>query len=246
MYKFFRKIAERLLRIPPQPGTPPGDEASTRVFRAAPNYFKYLVVFWGLKTTAVVLPILVLATGFLALSYTVDRQSLRDAPLIVTIFVVVLASCLVRRLFRLAVLRLDYEKRWYVVTDRSLRVREGVVGVQEITVTFANIQNLTISQGPIQRFLGVADLRVDTAGGGGATHPAHGDDLHTAWFRGIDNADEVRQLIQQRLRRLKDSGLGDHEELRAEATSPRNDLTAALREVYRETAALRAAVATET
>ena len=39
------------------------------------------------------------------------------------------------------------------------------------------------------------------------------ENLHTAWFRGINNAGEVRELIQQRLRLLKDSGLGDHEEL---------------------------------
>jgi hypothetical protein len=33
--------------------------------------------------------------------------------------------------------------------------------------------------------------------------------LHTAYFRGVDNADRIRSLMQQRLRQLKDAGLGD-------------------------------------
>src|SRR5689334_4130316 len=215
MYNSFRSFCERLLRIPREPEPPPGDESTTRVFRASPNYFKYRVVLWALHTAAVVIPIFVAAGIFLGVASLTEKQSHSETLMIVIVSLVILFFALLQRLFILAVLRLDYEKRWYVVTDRSLRVREGVVTVQEMTVTFANIQNISISQGPVQRFLQVADLRVDTAGGGGEMGhgtPLH-HDLHTAWFRGIDNANEVRELIQQRLRRLKDSGLGDHEEL---------------------------------
>ena len=137
-----------------------------------------------------------------------------------------------------------------MVTDRSLRVREGVLTVREMTVNFANIQNIAISQGPIQRALGIADLRVDTAGGGGAaSSPHHGhqpsENLHTAWFRGINNAGEVRQLIQQRLGLLKGAGLGDQEDLSRPVPSPvagvpaSPGLLAVLREVHTEANALR-------
>jgi uncharacterized membrane protein YdbT with pleckstrin-like domain len=149
-------------------------------------------------------------------------------------------------LFSFAVLRLNYEKRWYVVTDRSLRIREGVVTVREMTVTFANIQNLSVMQGPIQRALGIADLQVETAGGGSSrgNEKQLGPNLHTAWFRGIDNAEEVKQLIQQRLRALKDSGLGDHDESRAaHAASAAPAFLEALRAVHAEASALHAAVA---
>jgi uncharacterized membrane protein YdbT with pleckstrin-like domain len=143
----------------------------------------------------------------------------------------------------LAVLRLNFEKRWYIVTDRSLRIREGVATVREMTVNFANIQNISISQGPLQRILGIGDLRVDTAGGGGGGHGKQASqNLHTAWFRGIDNANDVRELIQQRLRVLKDSGLGDHEELNAPAPKASFPaLLAALHDVHTEAAALRLA-----
>lgn len=246
MYNAFRTVCERLLRIPPDPQAPPGDESTTRVFRASPKYLKYLLVLWGLQAIGFLLPIIIVAGVMIAVSYSVGKQ--KSVPIVIGVFLLVLVLFALHRLFRLAVLRLDFEKRWYVVTDRSLRVREGVVQVQEMTVTFANIQNISISQGPIQRLLGIADLRVDTAGGGGGDggghsgHPGH--DLHTAWFRGIDNANEVRTLIQERLRHLKDSGLGDQEELAEHpAASPPDDVLNALREVYREASALRSAVA---
>ena len=33
-------------------------------------------------------------------------------------------------------LRVDYDLRYYVVTDRSLRVREGAWNVREMTITY--------------------------------------------------------------------------------------------------------------
>ncbi len=245
MYNSFRQLCERVLRIPPAPEPPPGDEASTRVFRAAPNYYKYLLALWAIKSAGVILILLVVALGPLVAAVAGERGMRDAAPFVVLGFALLLGLVLLGRLFALAIVRLDFEKRWYVVTDRSLRIREGVVNAQEMTVTFANIQNISISQGPIQRVLGIADLKVDTAGGGsGATDPHHAvRDLHTAWFRGINNANEVRQLIQQRLRHLKDSGLGDHEELALPATGAASrGLIAALREVHAEAAALRQAV----
>ena len=58
-------------------------------------------------------------------------------------------------------------------------------------------------------------------------------------FRGIDNAEEVKALIQERLRRLKAAGLGDHDD-RAAHETPRA-FVEALREVHAEAQALRAA-----
>jgi uncharacterized membrane protein YdbT with pleckstrin-like domain len=150
-----------------------------------------------------------------------------------------------RAVLSLAVLRLDFEKRWYVVTDRSLRVREGVVAVREMTVTFANIQNVAVMQGPIQRALGLADLQVETAGGGSAhaNQKQLGPNLHVAWFRGIDNAEEVKTLIQDRLRKLKDAGLGDHDDraFHHAPAAPAAGLLEALRAVHFEARALREA-----
>jgi uncharacterized membrane protein YdbT with pleckstrin-like domain len=113
-----------------------------------------------------------------------------------------------------------------------------------MTVNFTNVQNISVSQGPLQRILGISDLRVDTAGGGGGSSPGEkgSQNLHTAWFRGIENANDVRGIIQDRLRHLKDSGLGDHEELTQNLGSTSPEGLAALRAVHTEAAALRLAV----
>jgi membrane protein YdbS with pleckstrin-like domain len=247
MYDGFRSLAERLLRVPPAPEPPPGDEASARVFLAAPQYLKYLQILWLLRTGfALLFTVVPLAIVDVALLYARSHGRRPDAiviALVISLSVLVFLAVMLHAVFDLAVMKLDFDKRWYVVTDRSLRIREGVVKVREITFTFANIQNLSITQGPIQRAFGIANLKVETAGGGSAEAvPGRGTglNLHTAYFRGIANAAEVKELIQQRLRGLKDSGLGDHEELvpaSAGATTPA--LLEALRAVHAEARALR-------
>ena len=119
-------------------------------------------------------------------------------------------------------LRLNYEMRWYKVTDRSLRIRAGVWSVHEMTMTFANVQNISITQGPLERLFGIADVRVETAGGGGGHGGPHGKgdgfgaNLHTAVFRGVDDAEEIRDLMLARLRRVRGAGLGDLDDRRPE------------------------------
>lgn len=110
-----------------------------------------------------------------------------------------------------ALARLDYELRWYMVTDRSLRIRSGLATVQESTMSFANIQQVVVTQGPIQRVLGLADVRVQSAGGGGRSpkEESQSDSLHTGVFQGVDNAAQIRDLILERLRLFRAAGLGD-------------------------------------
>jgi membrane protein YdbS with pleckstrin-like domain len=118
-----------------------------------------------------------------------------------------------------ATVRLDYEMRWYIVTDRSLRIRSGIWRVDEMTMSFANLQHVTLSQGPLQRLLGIADLRVQSAGGGtvggGEGQHRQVNPMHTGIFRGVENAVEIRDLILERLRQFRETGLGDPDELRS-------------------------------
>ena len=101
---------------------------------------------------------------------------------------------------------MNYELRWYVVTDRCLRVRGGILNVHEITTTFANIQEVRLSSGPLQKLLGLADVEVHSAGGGSGKGSS---DSHVARFEGVDNAPEIRDFILVRLRQYRDSGLGE-------------------------------------
>jgi hypothetical protein len=147
-----------------------------------------------------------------------------------------------------AAVRLDYEMRWYLVTDRSLRIRSGLWKVREMTMSFANLQQVMVSQGPLQRLLGIADVRVHSAGGGGSSdpHQGQGDNMHTGVFHGVENAFEVRDLILDRLRHFRETGLGDPDELAhlPPANSPVSgaETVAAARELLVETRQLRCVI----
>ena len=73
-------------------------------------------------------------------------------------------------------------------------------------MTFANIQDIRVTAGPLQGYFKLADLEVRSAGGGAG--PA-GASAHAAYFEGLDNAEEIRELILERLRKYRDEGLGD-------------------------------------
>lgn len=148
-----------------------------------------------------------------------------------------------------AAVRLEFELHWYIVTDRSLRIRTGLMRLQESTMSFANLQQVEIQQGPLQRLLGLADLRVQSAGGGADRHSKHTrDSLHTGIFHGVENATEIRDLILERLRRFRESGIGDpddhapHDEAPKPAMVSTGDALAAAREVLAEVRALKRAL----
>ena len=125
-----------------------------------------------------------------------------------------------------------------------------------MTFTLVNVQDLRIRQGPLQRALGLADVELRTAGGSeapvgaGAHGGRHGRNLHLARFSGVANAEEIRDLVLERMRRVRDAGLGDPDDRTAAdaaaADAPRAtaapSLEAALRELRRESTALRHAV----
>src|SRR5262249_47196535 len=116
--------------------------------------------------------------------------------------------------FTYSIVRLNYEMRWFMVTDRSLRIRHGVWKVSESTMSFANIQQVVVTQGPLQRLLGLADVSVQSAGaGGGRQHASRRQaNLHLGHFEDVTNAPEIRDLILERLRRFRAAGLGDPDE----------------------------------
>jgi uncharacterized membrane protein YdbT with pleckstrin-like domain len=72
---------------------------------------------------------------------------------------------------------------------------------------------VTVDQGPLQRIFGIADVQVDTAGGGGhsagAQHGQASASPHRGLIEGMSNAAEIRDLILTRLRRSRSAGLGD-------------------------------------
>ncbi|HEX6927046.1 MAG TPA: PH domain-containing protein [Longimicrobiaceae bacterium] len=229
-----RRWLLKVLRVPPEPAIPEG--ASVRVFRAAPAYFRYRLVLWALGQLGALGGLI---AGLIGLSFLMPIVT---HPLLSfglrAVEAVAWLTFVVQLLFSLAVLRLDFDLRWYVLSDRSLRIREGIMTVKEKTMTFANIQQISIRQNPIQRLLGIADVHVRTAGGGAGGSSAgekSGESTHEAYFRGVNNADEIKGAIQDRVRLHRDAGLGDPDEPAALPPAPTLEpVLAAAREVLAE------------
>jgi membrane protein YdbS with pleckstrin-like domain len=199
----------RFLRVPSDPELPIGS-ADAWVFRAAPNYYRYRLTLWGFVQVAALTGLvigLVLLSGLMeTVTHPMAVLALKGGEALAWI------TFLGQIPFSLAVLNLDFELRWYIVSDRSLRIREGIVSLKEKTLTFANIQNVEIRRNPLQRFLGIADVRVRTAGGGGGSGDGSsqvGESMHEASFRGVDEPEKIRAAILERVRQQRDSGLGD-------------------------------------
>ena len=102
-------------------------------------------------------------------------------------------------------------------------------------MTFSNIQEIRVAAGPLQNLLKLADVEVQSAGGGSGPGNASG---HVGRFQGVSNANAIRDLIVERLRQYRDSGLGESQHSLA-SNSPDQAVTAA-RLVLAEARALRA------
>jgi uncharacterized membrane protein YdbT with pleckstrin-like domain len=249
MFEAIKLLLCQILRIPPEPHDPMGDVGSVRVFRAAKSYYRYKLLGWVLGSLAGVVGAIVLCAVISAALFS--HQS--KAPLSINILLEAVAAIVIVGgvLFKVAtgyfLVRLDYEMRWYKLSDRSLRIREGIFTVKEMTMTFANIQNISIVQGPLQRLFGISDLKVDSAGGGAViqSHAAGQQDAsapHIAYFRGVDNPTEIMALMRERLKGVQDTGLGHPEDAHAPGMSASEDRIAVLRQALLEASALRKAL----
>ena len=202
-------VLARLFRVPRVPPTLPkrGNER-IMAFHPAPGYLLYLkFMFWlGLMIIDGAITI-----GWLVLFIAAPVIGLILAP-------VAFVLAVLPDIIAYVALHLRYDTTWYVMSERSLRIRHGIWNIREMTFTFENVQNVSVTQGPLQRYFGIADVVVDTAGGGGPMQGQKGanmQSLHTGKLEGVENAAELRDLILSRLKQSKTTGLGDEHEVKA-------------------------------
>jgi uncharacterized membrane protein YdbT with pleckstrin-like domain len=189
------------LRVPPCPEPPEGSPESIQVFHAGRNYYILCMLVWFL-------PHLLMLIGLIAAYFMVPmafpgmpewaRITWRIAEWLAAFAFATSA------VFTFFAQRLNYALRWYIVTDRSLRIRTGVLNLQELTMTFSNIQEIRVSARPLHNFLKLADVEVQSAGGGSKDGGGH-----VGRFKSVSNANAIRDLIVERLRQYRDSGLGE-------------------------------------
>ncbi len=202
VYRGIWGILTRWFRVPQEPPTLPfHDSATVEAFRPADAYLRYLKLQFWIVATVMTVAILI-AWGMLLVALPIAGLALA-VPAALAVLGPNLTSYIA--------LHLRFDATWYVLTDRSLRIRRGIWVIRETTITFENIQNVTVNQGPLQRLFGVSSVVVQTAGGGSARGP-HGEDAlgpHAGVLEGLDDAPRIRDLILARLTASKSTGLGD-------------------------------------
>ena len=188
------------LRVPDEaPNVPPGSGDVVRSLRPAPGFLSYLKVgFWVL---AVIFDVVIIGIWVLILGANPIAGAI-TAP-------VFWGLAIIPDIFAYVALHVRFDTTWYVVTERAVRIRRGVWIITENTITFENVQNVSVRQGPLQRHFGIANVLVQTAGGGGSAAEGGTSAGHQGLLEGVDDAQTLRTLIMQRAEASKGAGLGD-------------------------------------
>jgi membrane protein YdbS with pleckstrin-like domain len=228
IYRGIWAVLVHWFRVPDEPPSlplRPGESAHS--FQPAPGFLRYLKLqFWI---------VLLLFDGLIAVGWA--AVAIASPAWGAVLALPALALAVLPDIVVYLAIHLRYDTTWYVMTERSLRIRRGIWVIHETTITFENVQNIKVTQGPVQRIFGIADVLVETAGGGsGQSSDQHGQQLgmaHHGLIEGIADAPRVRDLILSRLRRTQTTGLGDETEQAAPSTSPvwRPEQVALLREI---------------
>lgn len=224
VYRGIWGVLVRYLRVPDEPpGAPPGGGQVLRSVKPAPGFLRYLKFqFWIL--------LFVIDIGIIGIWVIILVASPLAGLLTAPLF---WGVAIIPDIFAYAAIHVRYDTTWYIITERSVRIRRGVWLIRENTITFENVQNVEVRQGPVQRFFGIADVTIQTAGGGGAVGP-HGEQSlggHNGLLEGVANAPELRTLIVDRATASRGAGLGDEHPERAPARGLAPAHLEALREI---------------
>lgn len=225
IYQGLWAILVRWFKVPDRPPTlPTSPGEAMESFRPAAGFLRYLKFYFWVFLVVIDLALLV---GWMALAIAFP---LAGAILALPVLFLAIAPDIVAYI----AIHLRYDSTWYVMTSRSLRIRRGIWLIHETTITFENVQNVEISQGPLQRYFGIADVHVETAGGGGEKKDKHGSLAsagHRGLVEGVGDATRIRDLILARLRHSKKAGLGDEAAGQEQAGGWREEHVAVLREI---------------
>ncbi len=204
------------------PGLPALDAEGIVSRKPSPSFIQYLKFQFRIAMSIVAV---VLVGGSILLAV------MENSWFLLATAVIVLLLCMITVITYLAI-HLRYDTMWYVFSDRSMRLRRGIWLIRESTITFENIQNVKVTQGPLQRWFGIADVVVETAGGGGASaEPGGGLGMHSGVIEGVAEAAEIRDSIMSRVRVANTAGLGDES---SDAAAARRQWSTAHIEVLKE------------
>ena len=94
-------------------------------------------------------------------------------------------------IFVLPFLYFRYHTLRYTFDDEGIHMRVGILFRREVNLTYARIQDIHLNAGFIQRWLGLADIQIQTASG------ASGAELVIEGFKEFE---EIRDFLYARMR----------------------------------------------
>jgi uncharacterized membrane protein YdbT with pleckstrin-like domain len=86
---------------------------------------------------------------------------------------------------------LNYQNTHYVVTNRRIYAKRGIVSRNVKTVDFDKVQNINYTQGALGAHFGYGNVEISTAGSSGAE----------VTFRSIPDPADVQELIDREIKR---------------------------------------------
>lgn len=185
---------------------------------------------WKIWAPTVITSLFVGVPTLIASVVRLSGAAMEDAP--IWVFpLTFLAACVVIAL-SYTLNKVSFLMYEYRFDDLGLHIRRGMGTIQENTISYRNIQNVSIQRNPVDLLLGLSKVIVETAGGGGgeaaaAAAAAGGGGAaamammmgHRGLMMGVDRyvAEDIRRDLEERMRQFHGSGLGDNQERRRKA-----------------------------
>jgi membrane protein YdbS with pleckstrin-like domain len=119
----------------------------------------------------------------------------------------ILTGLLILIVIFVAWVRLYYQSMWYELRDDEMSWKRGVWFRRTGIVPYNRITNLDVIQGPVMRRVGISTLSIQTAGYSGQAVPE-------IRIEGIENADDLRELIRSLVHQTGMNNDGTEEHLR--------------------------------
>ena len=91
----------------------------------------------------------------------------------------------------LPVLYFRYRTLRYTFDDEGISMRWGILFRREVSLTYARIQDIHLTSGPLLRWLGLADIHVQTAAGSASAEMK---------VEGLPHYEAVREFLYSRMR----------------------------------------------
>src|SRR5689334_348426 len=123
MIRWMQSRVLRLMKVPDEPHPPEGATGSIRIFRSGRNYYRWRLIVWLFASFGSLIMVAIL---MIPLSVAIRRAPPLGRFVAETVAVMLVAGYLASLLFTFLQQRLNFELRWYVVTDRCLRIRSGI------------------------------------------------------------------------------------------------------------------------